>query len=171
MANQHLHMWKISEEQRVALSDSYNHLQVEGIVNMERQRDAWIKASDERAAQLTKRYKQPIELVTTKAKHTQSTCELIVQKCEDEAKTARAELELYRAHIGMDETRIKIVIDLSIDSISTGRLRKLSAAHDRNGQPKPLSYTYCAWMPRTDGRRAEDSTRWMRTTSRSSGKT
>ena len=26
MANQHLHMWKISEEQRVTLYDSYNHL-------------------------------------------------------------------------------------------------------------------------------------------------
>ena len=35
MASQHLHMWKISEEQRVALSDSYNHLQVEALVEIE----------------------------------------------------------------------------------------------------------------------------------------
>ena len=31
IASQHLHMWKISKEQRVALSDSYNHLQVEAL--------------------------------------------------------------------------------------------------------------------------------------------
>ena len=35
MASQHLHMWKISEEQRATLSDSYNHLQVEGLVDIE----------------------------------------------------------------------------------------------------------------------------------------
>ena len=31
MAHQHLHMWKIFEEQSANLSDSYNHLQVEAL--------------------------------------------------------------------------------------------------------------------------------------------
>ena len=77
--NQHLHMWKISEEQRTNLSDSYNHLQVEALVNIERQRDVLMKESDERAAQLTKRYEQALELVTAKAQSAQSTCEHIVR--------------------------------------------------------------------------------------------
>ena len=94
MASQHLQMWRISEEQRETISASYNHLQVEAIVDVERERDAWIKELDERASQLTKRYEQSLELVTTKAKNTQTTCELIVRKCEEDAKTARAELEL-----------------------------------------------------------------------------
>ena len=50
MASRHLHMWKISEEQRAQISDSYHHLQVEAIVDMERQRDAWRKEADEMAA-------------------------------------------------------------------------------------------------------------------------
>ena len=70
-----------------------------------------MKESNEREAELNKKYGQAIELLTTKAKSTQSTCELIIRKCEDEAKTAREELELCRAQIGMDETRIKILID------------------------------------------------------------
>ena len=37
------------------LSDSYNHLQVEALVDMERKRDVLIKESDERVAQITKR--------------------------------------------------------------------------------------------------------------------
>ena len=94
MANQHLQMWKISEEQRAALSDSYNHLQVEAIIDMERQRDAWIIESDERAAQLTKNDEQSLALVTAKARNTQSSCELIVRKCEEDTKKARAKLEL-----------------------------------------------------------------------------
>ena len=111
MANQHLQMWKISEEQRAALSDSYNHLQVEAIVDMEQQWDAWIKESVERAAQVTKNYEQSITLVTAKTKNTQATCELIVRKSEEDAKATRAELELCRAQIGMDETIIKILND------------------------------------------------------------
>ena len=39
MVSQQLRMWKISKEQRAQISDSYNHLQVEAIVDMERQRD------------------------------------------------------------------------------------------------------------------------------------
>ena len=39
MVSQQLRMWKISKEQRAQIFDSYNHLQVEAIVDMERQRD------------------------------------------------------------------------------------------------------------------------------------
>ena len=35
MASQHLHMWKISKEQRTTLSNSYSHLQVEALVEIE----------------------------------------------------------------------------------------------------------------------------------------
>ena len=111
MASQHLRMWKISKEQRAQISDSHNHLQVEAIIDMEQQRDAWRKESDETAAQLLKNYEQSIALVTAKAKDTQASCELIIRKCEEDAKAAREELELYQAEIGMDETRIKILID------------------------------------------------------------
>ena len=64
-----------------------------------------IKESDERAAQLTKRYEQALELVTAKAQSAQSTCEHIVRQREQEAKVAREDLE-----IGMDETRIIALI-------------------------------------------------------------
>ena len=73
MACQHMHMWKISEEQRAQISNSYQHLQVEAIVDMERQRDAWRKEADETIAQLTKHYEQTIALVTAKAKDNQAT--------------------------------------------------------------------------------------------------
>ena len=49
-------MW-IYEEQRAQVSDSYHHLQVEGIVDMERQWDTWRKEADETTAQLAKHYK------------------------------------------------------------------------------------------------------------------
>ena len=94
MESQHLRMWKISEEQRVQISDSYNHLQVEAVLDMERQRDAWRKESDEMATQLLKNYEQSIALVTAKAKDTQASCELLVRKCEEDAKTTKEELEL-----------------------------------------------------------------------------
>ena len=66
MASRHLHVWKISEEQRAQISDSYHHLQVEAIVDAERQPDSWIKESDERAAMVGKNYEQSLALVTAK---------------------------------------------------------------------------------------------------------
>ena len=90
----------------------YQHqLQVEGIINKERQRDAWRKEVEETLTQLTKHYEQTIALVTAKAKDNQATCELLVSKCQEDAKAAREELEAHRAQIGMDDTRIKILID------------------------------------------------------------
>ena len=56
MASRHLQMWKISKEQRALISDSYHKLQVEDIVDRERQQDAWRKEVDETIVQLTKHY-------------------------------------------------------------------------------------------------------------------
>ena len=100
-----------SREQRAQISDSYHHLQVEGIVDTERQGDAWRKEADKTAAHLTKHCEQTIALVTTKAKDNQDTCELLVSKCQEDAKAAREELEAHRAQVGIDDTRIKILID------------------------------------------------------------
>mgnify|MGYP000173227332 CR=1 FL=1 len=85
MAHQHLHMWKISEEQRATLSDSYNHLQVEALVDIERQRDILMKESDERAAQLSRSYKRELEIIKAKVASLQSTCEHIVHQRQQEA--------------------------------------------------------------------------------------
>ena len=56
MVHQHLHMWKNSEEKRARLSDSYNHVQVETLVDIERQGDILMKESDDRAAKLSRNY-------------------------------------------------------------------------------------------------------------------
>ena len=45
------------------------------------------------------------------------------------------------------------------------------AAQAKNGQPKLLSYTSYAPTPRTDGRRVEGFTRWMKQASRTSVQT
>ena len=102
---------QISEEQMAQIFDSYHHLQVEGIVDMERHWDAWRKEVDESIARLTKHYEQTIALVNAKAKDNQATCELLVSKCQEDAKATREELEVYRAKIGMDDNQIKIMIN------------------------------------------------------------
>ena len=70
-----------------------------------------MKESDEREAQLRHNYEHELQILTTKAKGLQSTCEHIVRQREQEAKTTREELEICLAQIGMDETRIKALID------------------------------------------------------------
>ena len=50
-------------------------------------------------------------LVTAKVKDNQAICELLVNKCQEDAKAAREELEANRAQIGMDDNRIKILIN------------------------------------------------------------
>ena len=45
--------WKISEEQRAQILDSYHQLQAESIVNKERQWDAWRKEDNFSAAHQT----------------------------------------------------------------------------------------------------------------------
>ena len=110
LAHQHLHMWKNSEEQRTRLSDSYNHLQVEALVDIERQRDILMKESDDRGAKLNRNYEQELQILTAAINSLHSTCEHIIRQREQEAQAVREELEICRAQIGMDETRIKVLI-------------------------------------------------------------
>ena len=56
MAHQHLAMWKHAEEQKAILSDSDNRLQVESILDIERQQDLLMKEADDKAAQLSRSY-------------------------------------------------------------------------------------------------------------------
>ena len=85
MAHQHLHMWKNAEEQRARLFDSYNHLQVEALVDIERQRDILMKEVDDRAAKLIHSYEQELEILTAKATSLQSTCEHIFRQRQQES--------------------------------------------------------------------------------------
>ena len=55
-AHQHLHMWKNPKEQKARLSNSYNHLQVEALVDIEQKRDILMKEVDDMAAQLSRSY-------------------------------------------------------------------------------------------------------------------
>ena len=47
MANEFMLKWRIAEEQRAKLVDSFNELQAEGIVTRERLRDTWKKEVEE----------------------------------------------------------------------------------------------------------------------------
>ena len=61
-------------------------------------------------------------------KDTQASCELIIRKCEEDAKAAREELELCRAQIGLDGTRIKILIDKYPEQLNRKIEKTLSRA-------------------------------------------
>ena len=66
---------------------------------------------EEATEQLTKHYDQNIKLVTAKAKNNQASWELMAAKLQAEAKSAKEELEAVRAQPGMDETRIRVLIE------------------------------------------------------------
>ena len=111
MANEFMLKWRITEEQRAKLVDSFNELQAEGIVTRERLRDAWKKEVQETLTQLTKHHEQTLTLANAKAKEQQATLELLVSQYQENAKAAREELEAHQAQIGMGDTCIKILID------------------------------------------------------------
>ena len=111
MANEFMLKWRITEEQRVKLSDSYNELQAEGIVTRERLRDAWKKEVEETLTQLSKHHEQTLVLANAKAKEHQATLELLVSQYQENAKTAKEQLEANRGQFGMDDTCIKILIE------------------------------------------------------------
>ena len=69
-----------------------------------------MKESDDRAAKLNRSYDQELQILTSKSANLKSTCEHIVRQRQQEAQTTREELEIFRAQIGMDETRIKTLI-------------------------------------------------------------
>ena len=66
---------------------------------------------EEATTQLTKHYEQTIALVTAKAKNNQATWELLIAKYQADAKSAKEELETNRAQPGMDDMRIRILIE------------------------------------------------------------
>ena len=69
-----------------------------------------MKESDDRATKLNRNYEQELQILIAKANNLKSTCEHIVRQRQQEAQTTREELEIFRAQIGMDETRIKTLI-------------------------------------------------------------
>ena len=66
---------------------------------------------EETLTQLTKHHEQTLAVANAKATDHQATLELLVSQYQENAKAAREELEAHRAQIGMDDTRIKILID------------------------------------------------------------
>ena len=67
MAHQLLAMWKHTEEEKALLSDSYNRLVVESTLDIERQRDMFMKEMDDRSAQLKRNYEKKLEEITARA--------------------------------------------------------------------------------------------------------
>ena len=94
MAHQHLAMWKHTEEQKAILLDSYNRLVVESILDIKRQRDILMKEADDRAAQLSRNYERKLEEIKAKVSCLQSTCGHIMRQRQQEARSAREELQV-----------------------------------------------------------------------------
>ena len=111
MADEFMIKWKILSEQKDELSNSYLALQEEKIVLREQLRVEWTKEMEEATGQLTKHYEQTIQLVTAKAKNNQATWELLAAKLQAEVHSSKEELEAIRAQPGMDETRIRSLIE------------------------------------------------------------
>ena len=61
--------------------------------------------------ELTKHYEQSIQLVTVEAKSNQATYELLAARLQAEVNGLKEELAVVRVQPGMDETRIRILID------------------------------------------------------------
>ena len=84
MADEFMLKWKIVNEQKAELTDSYHALQQEKIVLREKLWVEWTKEVEEATEQLTKHYEQTIELVTAKAKNNQATWELLAKNNQAE---------------------------------------------------------------------------------------
>ena len=110
MADEFMLKWRIVEEQKQQLFDSYHTLQEEGIVTRERLRTEWTKEVEEATRQLTKHYEQTIALVTAKAKNNQASWELLIAKYQADAEKAKEELEANRAQPGMDDLCKRILV-------------------------------------------------------------
>ena len=111
--------WKITEDERTKLVDSYHELQEESIVTRERLRAEWRKEVEDTTTQLTKHYEQTLALVIAKAKDNQAMYELLVAKCQADAKTAKEALENYRTQPIMDDLRIRILINKFRQQLTT----------------------------------------------------
>ena len=111
MADEFFIKCKLLSEQKDELSDSYLALQEERIVEREHVRAECKKEWEKATEELTKHYEQSIQLETAKAKNTQTTYELLAAKLQAEVNGLKEELAAVRAQPGMDETRIRILIE------------------------------------------------------------
>ena len=82
MAHQHLAMWKHMKEQKALLLVSYNRLVVESTLDIERQRDMFMKEMDDRFARLNHNYERKLAEITARATSLQTTCEYITHQCQ-----------------------------------------------------------------------------------------
>ena len=69
-----------------------------------------MKEADDRVAQLSRNYERKLEEIKAQVASLQSTCEHIVRQRQQEAYSAREELEVDRAQYEMDEIRIKALV-------------------------------------------------------------
>ena len=164
MANELMLKWRIVNEKKEQLSESYNKLQEESIVTKERLRADWKKEIEETIAQLTKHYEQTIALVTAKAKDNQATWELLIAKYQADANIAKQEFEANRAQIGIDDTRIKILIERHRHHLT----KKIEETFGRAGEEWAAQAAELHVLRAdvgADGRRDEGFTRWMKSVS------
>ena len=97
-------MLEHTEHQRAQLAGSIHNLVVKSTLELERQRDNYLKEIADTSAQLSHCYDQRMEQLTARAQVLQSTCEIITRRCQQEAKAAKDEFDIYRAHYEMGET-------------------------------------------------------------------
>ena len=105
LADEFMLKWKIVNEQKDQLTDSYHALQEEGIVLRERLREEWTKEVEEATGQLTKHYEQTIKLVTAKTKKNQATWELLLAKLQTDANNAKLQATGHGRYAHTDSDR------------------------------------------------------------------
>ena len=79
-------------------------------MELERQRDSFLKEIKDTSAQLNRRYDERIEELLAKACGLQTTSEIITRQRQKEAQAARDELDTCHAQYEMGETRIKALV-------------------------------------------------------------
>ena len=80
--------------------------------------------------ELTKCYEQAIQLVTVEAKNDKAIYALLNTQLQVEINDLKAALELGRAQLGMDETRIRLLIEKHRNQIT----RKVEEAFNSAGE-------------------------------------
>ena len=161
MADEFFIKCKMLTEQKDELSDSYLVLQEERIVLQEKLRVECKKEWEGATEELTKHYEQSIQLVTAEAKSNQATYELLATRLQAEVNGLKEELAVVRAQPGMDETRIRILIDKQRQHLT----KKVEETLGRAGEEWAVEAAELHILraePRTDGRRVEAFTKWTK---------
>ena len=130
MADEFFIKCKLLSEQNEKLSDDCHGLHEEKAVALERVRaeckQDWMNATEE----LTKRYEQSIQLVTAEAKNDKASYSLLHTQLQVQVNDLKMALETARANPGMDETRIRILIEKHRNLLN----RKVEEAFSRAGE-------------------------------------